>query len=148
MNPWSEIFPALTHFSAVLCEKVLTEMDQVTSAIRIVDVFNVTPPKDGSRAVIEMRVLVLGRFSDQATETKYALRLGLLGPSGKSAMGEPVELSTEQRYPDVPGGFATEAVINVAVAKAGAYHVVVSINNKDLAHVPFTVRIDAEAAEE
>jgi hypothetical protein len=148
MNPWIKIFPALNHFSAVLCEKVLTEFDQVCSAIRIVDVFHINQ-RPGGQTVIEMKVLALGRFSDDAEDKTYSLNFEIRGPNGKSVTGnEPVLLSAVKRYPDVPGGFATEAAIGLIVTQLGTHKVVVTIDGVEIAHVPFTVRPASVSADE
>jgi hypothetical protein len=78
---------ARPHLQAVFfCEKVLTEADNVTSAIRIVDTINLTitagKPKRGMALLLPLALLVMVKAGDARGEKELQVRS--VGPSGKA----------------------------------------------------------------
>ena len=51
--------------NVIICEEIRSDDDSILSAIRIVDVFFVNPPTDGTEPIkFSFRVLVMGKFED------------------------------------------------------------------------------------
>jgi hypothetical protein len=136
--------PARFQFiTALLCEKVLQEGDGVTSAIRIVDVFQIPSDKLGE-AIIQF-CLVASLRTVPVKEQQLHVALFLVGPSGKR---ERIKELPEGPYPvvpfvgdpSVPGGLNLAIQLNIKPLKFGTGFIEIEVENEVVARVPFTVQ--------
>jgi hypothetical protein len=127
--------------AAFLCEKLLQEKDNVASAIRMVDVFNVHIPSNLPADAVPQIVLILfAAFkAPDGPGGTYRVTVRLYSPSGNEIRGkEPasfsVVLNSEQ--------LGANLIMNVALAATEfgkfAFHVLV--DDEEITRVPFILQ--------
>lgn len=128
--------------TALICEKVLREDDDVISAIRLVDVFQFKrdtniPPEIQA---VTMHVLVLLKFKPESTAS-HNIRLRLLRPSGQLIDAtKPVEVSHQpSRYPTAVRGAVLNALAPVLTKEEGLHWWVVYLDDEEAARAGFTL---------
>jgi hypothetical protein len=132
--------------AAFLCEKILQEKDNVNSAIRIVDVFNVlVPPNLPSGAVAQIVLTLFMAFKAvDGPGGAYKVTVRLFSPSGNEVKGKepipsfPVVLQTD----GPPEQGAANIVLNMAipVSEFGRFAFHVLIDDEEITRVPFMLR--------
>jgi hypothetical protein len=128
--------------AAILCERVLTEVDGARSVIRIVDriVVGAMPasaggavPRDMPTTAVQLTTLI--RLISGAARGRATLRLALQNPSGmlEAPMDMPVQFEGEDR--------AVVLTVNLALTLQleGLYQVVVSLDDELLSKIPLRV---------
>ena len=125
----------------LICEKALNE-DGILSAIRIVDVFFFSPIPDlpADKQAIGVTIIVITKFPPDDT-TEHSFELKLVRPDGKTVtMGESRNLKIASKFPGLPAGFNVVVEAAIKVEQYGTHHVVLWIDEKEEARIPFTLR--------
>jgi hypothetical protein len=128
--------------SALICEKVLNEADNVLSAIRLVDIFKFVPvpnvPVEQRPVVIT--ILVITRFM-AAEGSEQTFDLELVRPNGETRpIGERfVAKIIPNEVPGAPAGVNIVVQIGVIPKQMGLHFVRVLFNGNELAKASFTL---------
>ncbi len=130
--------------AALLCERVLAEKDEVLSAIRIVDTFYVTVPKNRAPEIkptvqITMLLGFKKRVSDQAE--KHLLTLRSKAPSGSTEQQPTIDLNFKA---DTVAGANLIANLQLGVKEFGVFQIEVMVDDTIVTVVPFRLLERAE----
>jgi hypothetical protein len=126
---------------AVICERILNEIDGVQSAIRIVDVFQFKRQPDIPieqqalmvSAVISIRVL-------ENDQQEHATNIKLIRPDGEeSVVGEPTRAKVNQKIEGVPGGMNIVLQLGIVPKQMGLHSLVVEFDGEEVARTIFTL---------
>ena len=129
--------------NTVICEKVLTEVDGITSAIRIVDLFFI-PENAPETFVIQFTVIIALRAFITSPE-EFRVGITLIGPTGNRQRlpdppEQPYKLSIFENDPSVPSGFTLIIGCAVKPTKLGTCYLEVEVNGEAITKIPFTLR--------
>jgi hypothetical protein len=146
---------SLISVNVILCEKVLVELDQTYTAVRITDVFYFR--RDSELPVraqaIPMSILVMGK-TDPKDKSEHSVDMLLSKPDGTSAgLIQPIRavfearmnqeglalLAEGSRAADIVGGFTIRADISIIPDQVGRHQIDVFMDDSLIARVPFTV---------
>jgi len=128
--------------SVLIFEKVLTEKDEVLSAVRIVEVFYFTPIPDVplNRQTIQMSILATARAAPSEDDSQHSIELNLIRPDGTvKALGPPVPVGFKAKMSTVPGGFGLVAPMGVVPSQMGTHYISLLLDGKEIARTPFTL---------
>jgi hypothetical protein len=131
---------------AFICERLLTETDNVSSAIRIVDTVTlpplVPPPKRGAGVGLPMALIVFFRCGDARGEREVRIRQ--IGPSGKRKNFARAAFNLE----GPPEGAATIFLQGVPVKwdGEGLYWFEVLLGGVPITRIPLRIKIAQPAA--
>jgi hypothetical protein len=133
----------LLSLNVVLCEKLLFEQDQVISAIRIVEVFNIpiNPEFPPDRHGPVFSVLVSGKVPSD-DETEHMLEVFLIRPDGESTdIGQPIKsVFPGQVESNFPRGFNIGFQLAVRATQMGIHYVSVKFDGEEVRRVPFILQ--------
>ncbi|MDT4953581.1 MAG: hypothetical protein QOJ02_1719 [Acidobacteriota bacterium] len=131
--------------SAVFCEKVLDEKDNILSAIRIIERLTVEfiqpVPPDPSPVMIETMILI--KFATVGIEGEYNLHLKMRNPAGKESelVSLPIIVKTENP------GFNFKASVSIGLTVEGFYWLLVYLDDKFFTQTPLEVVFRGEKVE-
>jgi hypothetical protein len=134
--------------SILVCEKILVEVDNITSAIRIVDVFYVPHPAPEIPLISISALLTLRVNGYDSSE--HLLDVRLIGPTGQDVAaisGQKVTMSPKIGEADI-GGFTAGTVLNIAIKQPGLFYVVAFLDGEEIARTPFTVRQQSDQTDQ
>lgn len=128
--------------SALICERILQEADGITSAIRIVDIFQIasdTPPD----ALIQFWVLIM--LKALPVPDKFKIGVTLVRADGEREKlpdppGQPLSLVKFADDPSIPSGVTLAIQMNIKPKKVGTSYVEVDADGEALIRIPFTIR--------
>ena len=129
-------------------ENVLSESDNVLSAIRIVDLFTVqiqtvkAEPTTQVERIVQMRLVILSRFPPDDTFT-HAFTIHLIRPNNESqALGEAfmVKPVSSEQIPGHPKGVNLIVTVGVNPRTMGLHYIRINIDGKEISRIPFTLR--------
>jgi hypothetical protein len=124
--------------AAVLCERVLVEKDEVVSAIRIVDSFQILIPANmpaGTKPAIELTALLSFKKATGDRAEKHQATLVLRGPSGQMSIHAP---SLDFYFKPDPVASANLIVnINLPASEYGTFEIDVSVDGEKVTTMPF-----------
>jgi hypothetical protein len=126
--------------AAVLCERILTEKDNVHSVIRIVDTFTVVEvPKDSAEAKKPGVVVhAFIAFKSGAARGKYDVQLVLHRPSGEpDPLGEPNPMVLEGGV----HGSTLQVTLHLGVTELGDYSIDVMVDGEVMTRMPFRLQL-------
>jgi hypothetical protein len=125
----------------LICEKVLREEDNVSSIIRLVDLFYFTRPTDqplDRQAVLITALLTIKTIPENQNE--HEVELHLIRPSGSDRLiGETLREVFTSKFPETPGGFNLLAPIPVLTKEEGTHLLVAYLDGVEVARTPFTL---------
>lgn len=147
--------PTLVSINVIVCEKILLERDGTYSAIRIIDVFFFKREPSGTIEPqhVEVSVLVMGKISPEDKSEHWA-RLLVQKPDGKtSQIGQPLRavfeavidqpetyaLAAGSDASKIAGGFTIVANIKIIPRQVGMHHILVIMDDIEVAKTPFTI---------
>lgn len=133
----------LLSLNVLICEKLLVEQDNVISAIRIVEVFNipVNPEVPLDRQGPSMVILASGKVPPD-DESEHWVELFLVRPNGESsAIGESLRsVFPGQAQSDFPRGFTIGFHLVVLAKQMGTHYIVVNFDGEEVRRVPFILQ--------
>ncbi len=137
--------PNVACVNLLVCEKVLSEEDNVISAIRIADVFLAPVDADISAAKQAIKVNVFGQIKMADTDqTEHTLELRLVRPNGESeVVGPPTSGPAKTVLPKFPGGYIIVGQIAVTPTQHGLHHFRLTMDGDEIARCPFILLKDA-----
>ena len=99
--------PNVACVNLLVCEKLLNEEDNVTSAIRIADVFLAPVESDIAIERQAIKISVFGQIKMADTDqTEHTLELRLVRPNGEyEVAGLPKSGPAKTVFPEFPGGY-------------------------------------------
>ncbi|MBI1893239.1 MAG: hypothetical protein HYS14_03895 [Candidatus Rokubacteria bacterium] len=125
--------------SALFCEKLLVEQDNVKSAIRIVDVVTMTaegpdPPKEMAPFVYEGSMLM--RFIAGAARGRYELGMTIVNPDSTSRE----RIARDIEFGDQPEqGLDVVTSLKIRFAMPGTYWFRIDLNGTQITQIPMRV---------
>ncbi len=124
--------------AAFLCERILTEKDNVQSFVRVVDTFTLTVPVGTTQFPVQTWLAVI--LKSGAAKGKYTLRFRLHAPSGKTtSLGDdeiPFALEGGER------GVQIGTLLTLLLDEQGIFGIDVLVDGEALTRVPFRVRLE------
>jgi hypothetical protein len=129
--------------NAFICDRLLTEKDNVNSAIRIVDIFFV-PEGTPEDAVVQFYAVVLLKTLSP-TEDDISVKVTLIGSTGRRDQlpdppEQPYRLNIPFGDPSIPSGITFAMQCNVRPKTMGTAFLEVEVNGIVVAKIPFTLR--------
>jgi hypothetical protein len=129
--------------SIVVCERILNEVDGVSSAIRIADAFSLQfigqKPSQEIPAV-PLSALVSIRLLEY-DELDHSTQIILIRPNGEETpLSDPIIGKIIQRIPNVPGGLNYAIQIGVMAKQWGLHRFKVLFDGEEIAETIFTLR--------
>lgn len=126
--------------AAFLCEKVLFEKDEVITAVRIVDTFYVSLPKDlpaGAKPTIQVTVLLAFKKAVGDEAEKHQATLVVQAPSGKLPR-QPPPLDFYFKADEVAGA---NLIVNIGLPlnEFGIFEIEVLMDGSWVTTIPFRV---------
>lgn len=138
--------PELLSVAMFICERVLQEADGVTSAIRIVDLFNLPeiPPDapEGALPLIQAYSCAMLKFAPTFSGKHY-IQSKMINTKGELvSLGEPLEYSPQMRAgaEGAPLGLNFTIQMNVAVKNLGTCYLCVYFDGEEIGRTPFTLQ--------
>jgi hypothetical protein len=125
--------------SALFCEKLLVEQDNVKSAIRIVDVVTMTaegpdPPKEMTPFDYEGRMLM--RFITGAARGRYELGMTIANPDNTSRE----RIARDIEFGDQPEqGLDVVTSLKIRFGMPGTYWFRIDLNGTQITQIPMRV---------
>lgn len=127
---------------ATMCERVLTEQDNVASLIRLVDLFTIPSAPGGERLPADVVAGFVARFFVAFVSVDFEgtkqLDLTIRGPGGEEVgrleHGATFAGDSRIRSVNVTG------TIGLPVDREGLYEIEVALDAQVMTHVPFLVR--------
>jgi hypothetical protein len=136
---------ALVSAFAFLCQQVLTEKDNVNSAIRIVEIFSVTnalPVDEEGKFVAPLPMCLYVNIRLTADDDDpHSISYTLVRPDGESR-DHPVvqnQIASPSRYPSVDRMFVVIGQIAVEVKQLGNHQIKIQLDGQEVARTFFTV---------
>jgi hypothetical protein len=135
----AEKFP---YVSAFFCERVLLEKDEVLSAIRIADIFQI-PENPPENFLIQFWLVLNVKIAIESESAEYRLMCTLIRSTGDRVVIVPEQTVKPMRRFDDPSiqtslGFIAQ--ITLKPQNMGTAYVEVQIEDEVIAKVPFTLR--------
>jgi len=129
--------------SAFLCERVLQEHDNIISAIRIVDIFQV-PKKLAEHTAVSFYAVVSLRTVPVPDE-QVRVKIAMVQVSGDREYlpdppGQPYDLRKLTPDPSLPGGVSLIVQLNLRPAHEGLCFLEIEIDGEIAVRIPFTIR--------
>jgi hypothetical protein len=126
--------------AAFICERVLIEKDDVPSAIRIIDTFNIViqkglPSPPNSLPTIQITLLAIFKSEERSTHT---LTFEIAAPSGKrtrSGAETIVSVDGQERGANVALRFP------VVIDQEGVYWIDLLLDKEKVTRIPFRVNL-------
>lgn len=133
--------------SIVVCEKVLKEQDNVTSAVRIVDTFYVDKvPSEGESILINAATLVIIK-SDASFKVDHHVLLKLIGPDDRASEKGPYPfLASQSAGQSGFSGLTITGELQLQVNKLGVFYVVVEVDGIAVSKSPLNVTLRPSAS--
>ena len=132
--------PYLISANILICEKVLKEHDQVFSAIRIIDVFQVQVPDAGQASQVNAQAIVSIKTQPEHKHSlKVNLRLIDARGNAKSLFDKDVEVSPVSKYKDAPGGVTMQVRFRLEISLPGIHYLAVDVDGRQVASTPITL---------
>jgi hypothetical protein len=127
--------------SAILCERVLQEVDGAASAIRIADVFQL-PHNAPEQPTIQFSAIISLK-TVPAPDTEFRLSVFMTGPSGKKDRlpdppGNPFKAAPYQGDLSIPTGITIVLQLSVVVQKTGTAYIDIEVDDEPAITIPFT----------
>jgi len=124
--------PRVTSASFFICERVLIEKDDINSAIRIVELFNLPagPPPPGMPPLDQVAV--------------WMTVVGILKSDGESVFAGPpsvFEIATPSAAPNFPPGINFLSTTGVFARQMGLHYFVLFFDGIEVARAPFALRV-------
>jgi len=141
--------PRVTSASFFICERVLIEKDDINSAIRIVELFNLPagPPPPGmpplDQVAVWMTVVGILKFDSWDAES-HTLQVQLVRPDGESVFAGPpsvFEIATPSAAPNFPPGINFLSTTGVFARQMGLHYFVLFFDGIEVARAPFALRV-------
>lgn len=127
--------------AAAICEKVITEKDNVVSLIRMVDrlTFMIQGPAGiKPRGVLGITVLIGFKAGD--FEGKRKLEVSLWSPEGKQIAETGTKVHLQGRTKGPESGQTVQLEFPVPVENVGVNWLSVSLGGKEMTKIPFRIR--------
>src|SRR5262249_21322420 len=127
-----------TSTNVIICEEIRSDDDAILSAIRIVDVFFVTPPTDNHEPDrFSFRVLLMAKYEDRDGRD-HNIQLELVRPTGdRKVLGNSETFALKTRkYPDAQPGVNLTAVLSLKATHMGTHYVVALIDGEEAGRTP------------
>jgi hypothetical protein len=141
--------PYLISASLVLCEKVLIEQEGVPSAIRMIDIFYVSPvppgvtlppgmTEDNCMPLIQAYALLLLKAKTGHLE-EHDLEFRLINTLGETSTVSVARGGFKSPIADATTGLTVNAQISIAVKKYGTCYLCVLLDGEEIIRTPFTL---------
>ena len=130
----------LIYASALLCERILEEKDNVLTLIRVVDLFGV-PSSELGKADIQFFLVLSLRA--EPYDTPFTLGITLIGTDGvKTKLPPPPAMPYKfAGTPDsLVGGFAFVSQLLIKPTRFGVCYIELEMDGEVIMRVPFTIR--------
>ena len=131
-----------SYVNAFVCERVLIEKDEVLSAIRIADIFQV--PENAPESTIVQFWLVLSlKINDESQSSEYRITCTLIRSSGDRAVVVPTQVITPARRiqdPSIPLSIGFVAQVNLKPVNMGAAYIEIDVDGEIVSVVPITLQ--------
>lgn len=139
---------AFVSASAFICEKVLTEKDEVSSAIRIVEVFFVPPAIENVSRVVAMCLYSSIRLTPD-DEEPHSVLFTLVRPNGEKRDLPAVanKVIPPARFPDMNKALMLVGQVAVEVKELGIHHFLVILDGKEVAKTEFIISLQTPGSE-
>jgi len=128
--------------SAVVCERILNEIDGVASAIRIADVFTLRMADSNQiheTPVIPISLLVSIRVVEYDDRDHFT-QVVMIRPDGEETpFSEPMASKIIQRVSTVPGGLNFAIQVGVIAKQWGLHRIKVLFDGEEVAEAIFTL---------
>lgn len=133
--------PFLISVSVLICERVLQEKDNVLSAIRIVDLFTVSPPPDpNALGAIQATALILLK-AEVGYEGEHNLEVKLVNTVGEwSTLHGPQSETFKSSELTAPSGVAFGVQFALGVKRFGTCYLCVFLDGTEIARAPITLK--------
>jgi len=135
--------PNLLCASLFVCEKVLTEADGVSSAIRIVDVFYVPEfyPEDTKTGPVVQAYVIAALRCQTDDDSEHSLEVTLTSPRGtlNKITPEPQRITFKPRVPGAPGGVTVLMQLNLLPKVEGTSLLRVLVDGTEVARSTLTL---------
>jgi hypothetical protein len=132
-------FPFVTAF---ICERALLDVENIVSAIRLVDIFNI-PANAPTDPVIQFW-LVASMKAVPVPEGEFRVGITLVRVSGERSKialpNDPISLSTFEGDRSIPGGINIVVPLQIIARNMGTAHFEIDVDGEVVARVPFTTR--------
>ena len=140
----------LTSANLILCERFLLEKDEVLSAIRLIEVFVVTPPSPEAAAweqgnpippnAQKLRAFVVGHIKATVGYTgTHRMSVRILNTRNEwIEMPEQIAIFSS-RFADAPAAIGMIAEITVIVRNYGTNYVCLFLDDEEVARTSFTI---------
>ena len=141
---WLAMAVKFQFVSAFLCEKVLFEQDNIISAIRIVDIFQVPEGVDSTTLTITFFAVVSLR-SVPVPDAEVDVGVTLVRVSGERerlpyATRNPFKLRESSPDPSLPGGISLIMQFQIVPKNFGICYLEVYVDGEVATTIPFTIR--------
>ncbi len=136
--------PYLISVSLLVCERVLRELDNVLSAIRVVDVFYIPqkPPEAAGDLypIIQAHALASLRTTP-GYSGKHVIRLRLINTVGESSVigQEDLLFQNKPELENAPSGGYITAQVNFGVKRFGTCYFCLDVDGEEISRVPITL---------
>jgi hypothetical protein len=132
----------------LICEKVLRERDDTSSAIRIVDLFDLPANADGHPVRVVINALTLMKSRKQTGPHTFTMRVVFPDGTAKDvnpATGDnqPLEISFGTKAPEFSVLFGAQVLIqiNLETAGSGVFMLQALLEGTVVAETPLTLRV-------
>lgn len=130
--------------SAFLCERVLIDQDGITSAIRIVDVFQV-PETTVEHAIVQFFAVVTLRTLPVPDEEVHVSVFLVRASGDRVRLPDPpidkaFELRKHNPDPSLPGGLTLILQLHLKPTNAGICFLEIEVDREVVTKIPFTIR--------
>jgi hypothetical protein len=120
----------------------MVEKDEVFSAIRIVQVFNVAtiPEIPLDKQGPSMVLFITGQLR-AGDNGDHVVEISLARPDGQTkSIGEPTKTRAASSVPEFPPGFAIGIQVGVAPTQMGVHYFSIKFDGEEVRRVPFILR--------
>jgi hypothetical protein len=125
----------------LICERVITDTDGVPSAIRIADMFNVTPRPTvpPEQRPIVLSILFTAKFPHE-DDTEHRAEIKLERPDGEVFEVGEAGGRLPETPPPIPKGFSFPARFGVFPTMMGVHYIIIVLDGKEVEKLPFILR--------
>jgi hypothetical protein len=130
--------------SAFLCERVLFEQDNIVSAIRIIDIFQVPEGVDSTTLAFSFFAVVSLRLVP-VPDAEVNVGITLVRVSGEReslpfAIRNPYKLREANPDPSLPGGISLIMQLQIVPKNFGTCYLEINVDGEVATTIPFTIR--------
>lgn len=132
--------------NVLVCERVLYEADGVLSAIRMIDVFYVSPEKpkgvpDQALPLLQASICAMLK-SVPGHEEEHTFEIQLINTLGKaSVLAGPIKskLGASVGMESLPGGLGMNTNLNLSAQHTGTCYVLLLVDGQEVARTPISI---------